>query len=752
MSTATLVEDLKATRRYIRHNAVHAITDIYDALVELITNSDDSYNRMGTSKRLIRIEVDRRRGGKSSYIIVKDRAEGMDLEQLKTKLGSLGERMSAKSDRGFMARGAKDLAALGDVMFESIKDGKYSWLRIRKDFRIEYPARSSSVTDSIREKMGIPRGNGTMVTLEVEHQHQIPQHDTLVQLLPRHFALRDILLEDSGTKVELQDLSSTNPRCDRVISSYPSGKEIVNERFEVPGYPGVTFAFELYKSTEPFLDDNPSSRFRRGGILIKDVRAIHDISYLDRHLENDPHAQYYFGKITCPYIRDLCEEYDRLVDIGQPLPANNPTFILDPNRKSGLEKNHPFMKAVSEITVKILRGHIEKDKTEEKRKERTIESDATKERLKRLAKAASSFLKDKLVSMDEFAKESEASSAETLAKLGVAIFPEYAKMETGEIRTFIFRVVLRPHINYDDPVFINADSDSVQILNPEIKLYRTKNEKFLYGKFQIKALKETDKDPVGISAKFDGFGEAIAFIKIVAPGSMLLDLPTGLSFEKASYSIEESKKRKIRIFADLKHGFSLGEQVALKSENQKIVILGRPPVLEAYGKQVDIGLAEFDIVGRQHGITGKIEAKIQKTVATTKVSVKEKDEDEGIPMDIKLSDKEMGSFRAQWDVPDNPNVLLVSATHPTVSRYLGPAPSYEGQETRHFKLLIAEIVAERICQRVMETRASLDSRAFNSEDGFDIQAFYLEHNKIMTEFAPIAHKILFSDTDLTEQA
>ena len=80
MTEATIVRDLSASRRYIRHNAAHAINDIYDALVELITNSDDSYNRMGAIKRPIRIEIIRRRGNKTSLVIVKDRAEGMDYE------------------------------------------------------------------------------------------------------------------------------------------------------------------------------------------------------------------------------------------------------------------------------------------------------------------------------------------------------------------------------------------------------------------------------------------------------------------------------------------------------------------------------------------------------------------------------------------------------------------------------------------------------------------------------------------------
>ena len=37
--------DIRVDKRYIEHVRDLAVTDVYDALVELITNADDSYNR-----------------------------------------------------------------------------------------------------------------------------------------------------------------------------------------------------------------------------------------------------------------------------------------------------------------------------------------------------------------------------------------------------------------------------------------------------------------------------------------------------------------------------------------------------------------------------------------------------------------------------------------------------------------------------------------------------------------------------------
>ena len=51
-----------------------------------------------------------------------------------SKLGTVGDRTSGfekgKSRRGRYGRGAKDVAVFGCTHFESIKDGKYSYLTI----------------------------------------------------------------------------------------------------------------------------------------------------------------------------------------------------------------------------------------------------------------------------------------------------------------------------------------------------------------------------------------------------------------------------------------------------------------------------------------------------------------------------------------------------------------------------------------------------------------------------------------------
>src|SRR5438270_12433466 len=114
------VRDLRLSSRYYQFNRSHAIHDLFDALVELITNPDDSYHRLFV-RGLIQhdggpITIEYRGTKDAPYIAIRDYAEGMSLEEMALKLGDVGTRHSQEGDRGFMARGAKDCAELGRIV------------------------------------------------------------------------------------------------------------------------------------------------------------------------------------------------------------------------------------------------------------------------------------------------------------------------------------------------------------------------------------------------------------------------------------------------------------------------------------------------------------------------------------------------------------------------------------------------------------------------------------------------------------
>lgn len=207
---------LGATRRYKRQNMERAMRGkIERGLVELITNSDDSYRDLeDIGKQVsgkIRIEVERRKKGQSNTVIVRDRAGGMNRAEIYKKLGELGKRTSGfekgKARRGLHGRGARDVAAFGTVHYESIKEGEYNHLIIPPSLTCSFKEPSKKATQEVRKNLGIPKGNGTVVTIEVEKRFKIPQHGkTLLENFHRYYSLRDIL-SNPARKVTIVDLN-----------------------------------------------------------------------------------------------------------------------------------------------------------------------------------------------------------------------------------------------------------------------------------------------------------------------------------------------------------------------------------------------------------------------------------------------------------------------------------------------------------------------------------------------------------------
>ena len=169
--------ELDGTRRLIQDSNM-AIRDIYDALVELITNADDRYQVLGIPGK-IEIELIRRRAaGGSSTLRVRDFADGMSMEAMRQKIGRTGGRVSGMEQglavRGTNSRGAKDIAALGKVIFESIPgDGSVHACEVSEYFDFTL-YKSTKVTKVERKRLGIPEGTGTVVTIELNASRRIP--------------------------------------------------------------------------------------------------------------------------------------------------------------------------------------------------------------------------------------------------------------------------------------------------------------------------------------------------------------------------------------------------------------------------------------------------------------------------------------------------------------------------------------------------------------------------------------------------
>ena len=143
-------------RAFSQDAAAAMKANIVRGIIELLTNCDDAYGDSPNGK--VRIEVEHRRN-KPWRVIVRDRAGGMRAARMKEAIGGLGGRTSGFESgadvRGNLGRGAKDLAAFGDVVFESVCDGRYSCMTLEMDGSYDDPL-DRSVTADDRDRLGIP--------------------------------------------------------------------------------------------------------------------------------------------------------------------------------------------------------------------------------------------------------------------------------------------------------------------------------------------------------------------------------------------------------------------------------------------------------------------------------------------------------------------------------------------------------------------------------------------------------------------
>ena len=106
----------------------------------------------------------------------------------------------------------------------------------------------------------------------------------------------------------------------------------------------------------------------------------------------------------------------------------------------------------------------------------------------------------------------------------------------------------------------------------------------------------------------------------------------------------------------------------------------------------------------------------------------------GAGIKIKLEDIKIANQRYRW----RQNVLEIAARHPALKRYLGSAPRFQGQDEKHFRVMLAEITADAVCARLVSERVQNNPEEY---DGFHWDQYYAEYSKLISRFLPTAQKL-----------
>jgi hypothetical protein len=277
--TTLITRKLQYDNRVALQQADQAIRkDVVRALVELVTNCNDSYRRLEdegvpTSGLII---IERQGRQINSVIRVRDYAEGMNGEQMDQKVGVYGAATSGfnegQSVRGLWGRGIKDaFYGLGHGQVQSFRDGLFhrcslSIVTTTPTFNLEKPLRATRV---LRKQFEVLTGNGTISEIIVSRPDvRIPQFDTLRRMLERHFELRAIM-SSSKRRIVLRDLDGRGKIKQEVSLGYksPIGPQILDESFDVTGFPAKV-RLEVFRSNEQLSTPAEEGDYADGGFLV----------------------------------------------------------------------------------------------------------------------------------------------------------------------------------------------------------------------------------------------------------------------------------------------------------------------------------------------------------------------------------------------------------------------------------------------------------------------------------------------------
>jgi len=370
------VAEIRVDQRLIGIDS-RRFASIEKALVELVTNSDDSYSRMEEAGVPVagRIHIGYDRHHTGAVLTVTDQAEGMPFGEAVGVLtyGGAHSPLSRGQGygRGYFGRGLKQaIFGLGHGWIETIRDGRFTRVDIFRGDEGGYlyddggADREAEAAD--RARLGIEE-SGTRVTIVVDNPRvRITQYTSLLQSLSDNIYLRNLL------ERRLVELASGRPgtepyRAERVRFEEPASLLLLGP--EQPGsflHEGQEYPFTLTLKRAKDVELALRGDERTNGLVVLSGTAALDCQLFD--FENQIGTEYLFGAVRCPALIEM---------LGQ-----GRAIISD--EREGLNPKDPLVASFSHAVSRMISGHVQAEKEKLAHLERATTSGRTAEMIARL--------------------------------------------------------------------------------------------------------------------------------------------------------------------------------------------------------------------------------------------------------------------------------------------------------------------------------------------------------------------------------
>jgi len=690
------------------------VKNIFDAIVEILSNCGDSYYRIwrknptGTSP-YGRVLIEFFRSEKEPFLKITDNAEGMDGASLKKNFINYRSRLSQKGDRSFMGKGAKDCTSLGSIEVESIYENKYNRIIVHHNGKYEID-KTKSANTQIRKSTRLKK-NGTVFTLHINAHEKLPQFGSLQKNLPWHFGINKYIHENSnGSKVLLKNLNTDDNATDLVYKEPGDSEIVLDEKFTVESYSEAKAHLIIKKTKAPL--EHAETPFMKHGIIIQSDTGTgsYERTIFDETLREEPLVYHYFGYLKTDYVSTLMEDFDYRILNDLKVDDKNPLLILDVNRVNGLDKNHPFTKKLFKFPTTKFKQIIAEEKAKLRKEQNQIENNDTDKLLKKLAKAFDDFIKDE----SDLDETDQGDNKDKFHEKGLYVSPPFLSMLKDDEKTigiYIKEFKLKKDL-YECEIKASSGKDSIEIL--ESKKTFIKSDKgdgiYFFCKFNVRAISQFQN---GLLQFFNG-NNLLSSINFTIKEDLTRNFINDLEFERKKYKVKLNKRKIIRIlakcpdFIDKDIDFTVSN-----SSNDSVAIIGSNKFTLKKVDKSNYYAASINLEGRRLNSTATLKVEVLGLSATCLVEVVEK-EDEAEGLRFKIKDILTGKFRAVWSITEK-NVLEISAKHEQLKKILGkPEESYPGQKTILFKVLLVEILSDAMAWKKLELSARKEPHLYKN--------------------------------------
>jgi hypothetical protein len=208
---------------------------------------------------------------------------------------------------------------------------------------------------------------------------------------------------------------------------------------------------------------------------------------------------------------------------------------------------------------------------------------------------------------------------------------------------------------------------------------------------------------------------------------------TSFCFSRKRYTVLAGKDKSVSLLAPFPSVIQRVTPLEVTCSNRAFQIKGEP-ILRPH-PDLGVAVCKLRLSAMQPDLETRIEARAGSHSATaTALSVVAP----GSPIKIEIVPDDFVNQRYMWRL----NELRVGAGHPSVRRYLGSTPPFTNQEEKHFRVLLAEIVAEAVCTRILSRKVAEEPDRYQEADW---DAYYADYTRLMTRFLPVAHESQVKD-------